>query len=208
MVKDNTTPEERLLKIIEDPQVEKRKLASRAKATAGAITNFGFFKRFKIDKDVLKNIDLHAGNKIIAGICGIVTIFLIFDLIRINTNMGNRFQKLSSGAPVSKTDIKALAMPPINLDTVLREARRRNIFTFISQKPQDNSLVAQPADAIANLKLVGILWSSNPQAMIESTQENKTYLVNAGEQVGSFKIKTILREKVIIQKGEEQWELR
>ena len=208
-MKDNITPEEKLLKIIENPNVEKAKLPLKGKKSSSAVfAKANFCKGFRIDKDILKNIDLAAGNKMLAGICVIVTAFLIFDLIRINMNLGRRFEKLSKGLAVSKMETKQISLPDINLDAVLREARRRNIFTFIPQKAQASGAATPAVETAGNLKLVGILWSQNPQAMIENSQENKTHLLSAGEQFGQFKVKTILRDKVVIQKGEEQWELR
>jgi type II secretory pathway component PulC len=62
--------------------------------------------------------------------------------------------------------------------------------------------------AVSNYKLVGIIWSDTPQAMIEDTKAGKTNLLNENEIMGDFKIKKIERDKVIITKDKMEWELR
>lgn len=208
-MKDNITPEEKLLKIIENPNVEKRKLPAKGKDAAAALLKGSFFKGFHLDKNILKGIDPRTGNKVMAGVCAIVTAFLIFDLARLNMGLGKRFEKLAGGISLSRSEVKALPVPTVELNKVLAEVKRRNIFTFVPPKAQASGPAAvQPQASAGSLKLVGILWSSKPQAMIEDSGGNKTHLLFAGDAVGEFRVKTILRDRVIMQKGEEEWELR
>ena len=88
--------------------------------------------------------------------------------------------------------------------------KKRNIFSFLPPKPPVDLINknAEISQLVANLKLVGILWSATPQAMIEDNKEKKTYLLATGEKIGELVIKSILRDKVIIAKGDQQWDLR
>jgi len=63
-------------------------------------------------------------------------------------------------------------------------------------------------DMVKNLKLVGILWSENPQVMIEDTKQTKTYLLSIGETIGELQIKRILKDKVVVGKDDVEWEIR
>jgi len=76
-------------------------------------------------------------------------------------------------------------------------------------KPDEDILAA-----VNELKLVGIIWSDNPEVMIENTKENRTYLLKKPETFGSgrFRVKDIGRGSVILEitagKEIKEWELR
>jgi type II secretory pathway component PulC len=208
MVADNITPEEKLLKIIENPQMEKNKAPLKIKEAATGIKAVGaWFKGLRIDKNTFKYINLRMVNKIVAVLCGFLTIFLTFDFIIGGNNLKKRLKQVATAEATPAVDEKKISIPVVNIADVLGQARERNIFTFLPSKiepvvPTDVFLV------IGNLKLVGIMWSDNPQAMIEDTKEQRTYLLSAGEQMGKIKIKQILKEKVILDIDGQEKELR
>jgi len=108
-----------------------------------------------------------------------------------------------------KTKEQTLPDIETNINTLLAEAKKRNIFTLVPPKPQPvPGGQIQAVASVGNFKLVGIIWSDKPQAMIEDSKLDKTYLLSAGEDLGDYKIKQILPNKIIITKGDEQWELR
>ena len=55
-------------------------------------------------------------------------------------------------------------------------------------------------DLVKNLKLVGIIWSANPEAMIEDATETRTLLLKKGDSFGKnlFKVKSVLRNSVVL----------
>jgi len=55
---------------------------------------------------------------------------------------------------------------------------------------------------------VGVIWSANPQAMVEDTQNHKTSLVSTGDYLGQLKVNKITRNSVVLEKDREEWELR
>ena len=63
------------------------------------------------------------------------------------------------------------------------------------------------------LKLVGIIWSANPEVMIENSKDSRTYTLKKGESLSDqFKIKEISRSSAILvvttPAGSKEYELR
>jgi len=208
MVTDNLTPEEKLLKIIENPEIEKRRTPLGIKERVVEIKAVGaWFKGLHIDKNTLKYINLRMANKIVAVLCGFLTIFLVFDFIVAGSNLKKRLKEVITAEATPTIDEKKLSTPPINIAEVLAQTRERNIFTFLPSKTEP-VIATDVFLVISNLKLVGVIWSDNPQAMIEDTKEQRTYLLNTGEQMGKIKIKKIFRDKVILDIEGQEKELR
>ena len=57
------------------------------------------------------------------------------------------------------------------------------------------------------LKVVGIIWSDAPQAIIEDSQDAKTYLLNRGSKIKGARVKDILKDRVILSYDGQQVEL-
>ena len=88
----------------------------------------------------------------------------------------------------------------LTIQEYLDSLDRRNIFLApgSSQKESQDTIVV--TDLVKDLKLVGIIWSNNPEAMIEDALEAKTYLLKKGEKFaqGHFRIKDITRNSAIL----------
>lgn len=67
---------------------------------------------------------------------------------------------------------------------------------------------AKILDATENLKLVGISWSSDPDAIIEDTKGTKTFFVKTGQRIGEVKVQAIFKDKVILSFEGEETELK
>jgi len=209
MIKDDITPEEKLLKIIENPAAQKQKVPPAIQINAARIKSLLlWFKKPHIDKGVFKRFDLRMANKMVAVLCGVFTVLWIFDFVMTKIVLTNNVDNLKKGVDISNPASANIPLPDINMDDLLASLRTRNIFTFIPPKSQTTEVASDVMSLINNMKLVGIIWSDNPQAMIEDTKEQKTYLLNQGEQLGQVKIKTIYRDKVVVTKEGQDWELR
>ena len=209
MAKDNITPEEKLLKIIENPDVEKRRVPHGAgKSAAPALASMGsILKSLHIDKDVLKYIDLKMANKIVAVLCVFFTIFWIIDFINGDKEFKKRLDKVKKEASVAAAPIELIPIPDVKMAELLAQVKKRNIFTLLP--PKAEVVKSQEMQQLAvDLKLVGIIWSDNPQAMVEDSKGAKTYLVSTGDTVAGMKIKTIFKDKVIVTNGDQEWQLR
>jgi hypothetical protein len=212
MEEKKITPEEQLLRIIEDPRTEKSKIPPPMKATYGNIKNLAaFFKNLHIQKDFFKRINLQTANKMILVICGIFTIYWLFDFIKIGNMLNKKLEKVIVEAQAYEPqNVNTAPLPEINIADAIMDAKRRNIYTFtlLTSIAQQSPIEADIAAMINSLKLVGIIWGENPQAMIENTKEQKTYLLNKNDMVDQLTIKNILRDKVILIKDDKEWELR
>ena len=216
----NTTPEERLLKIIEGT-VNPPPLAL---STKGGESKFKFdfghldekIKNLFSDKSNFNNLDFGNVNKAIAGVCVVFTIFWIFNFAREDFVFKERLEKIKIGAAESIYKEENGPSMDANIGELMVSAAKRNIFKWPSQGNEAPVLTAQtpkqkaPAEVgiPGDIKLVGIIWTDNPQAMLEGSKEQKTYLVSAGDNIGGLKIKKILSDKIIVSKGEQEWALR
>jgi len=60
---------------------------------------------------------------------------------------------------------------------------------------------AQLEDMAKDLKMVGIIWSDDPEALIEDQSDKRTNLVKKGDTVGQkqFKVKEVRRNSVVLE---------
>lgn len=86
--------------------------------------------------------------------------------------------------------------------------KKRNIFSLIPVARTEGGDVIGDREEIAEFRLVGILWSDAPQAMVENVQEQKTYLVARNDAIGNFRVNEIKRDSVVIEKNGKVWDLR
>ncbi|MFZ2356244.1 MAG: hypothetical protein WAW67_00220 [Candidatus Omnitrophota bacterium] len=215
MPQDNLTPEEKLLKIIENPQTEKRKVGGggRGIAKVGSLKAAAeaWLKKIRVNKISIKNTNIKIVNKIALALCVILTVFFVFDFISFGNNSLKKISKITAEAAVPEVKAKKINFQKINFAETINLSKKHNIFSFLP--PVDNAEQAGnvPLGAqqvINNLKLVGIIWSDAPQAMVENTKEQKTYLLSAGDKIDTLNIKKILRDKIILGKDDKEWELR
>jgi len=210
MAEEKITPEERLLKIIENPkELQKQRIPLALKSAAvKAVVRKWWFDIKRIDKKaILKQFNLTFVSRVVFGFCIIFTIGCIIGFIRTQSRLNNGFIKVLKGLDVEEAASSGKSSYELNINDIIRQAAKRNIFTLLPSAAQPQGAV-DPAAAVSNFKLVGIMWSENPQVMIEDVKMQKTYLLNAGERMGDFTIKNIFREKVIITKDSQEWELR
>ena len=208
MAKDDITPEERLLKIIENPNTEKRPVPLAVKVRLLSIESVkGWFSGLHADKNLLKQMNLRAVNKIMAVICALITLIWIFDFGSGGMAFSKRFKSISSGEYSASSAEGKRPKIDVTINEAMAQVNRRNIFTFLPTKEEAASAV-NVGPTLSNFKLVGILWSDNPQAMIENSKEQKTYFVSKGDKIGDLDVKNILKDKVMLGKDDQEWELR
>ena len=208
MEKDNITPEEKLLKIIESPDVQKRRIPVSAKIRSlSALPLKDWLNNFHLDKDSFKRFNLKLVNKIIAIVCILITIVWFFNFLSTSIKLSKRFKQVAIDQTISTQEEQARQKIDVNVEEATTQAKRRNMFTLLPSKEEAQAAV-NIGLTLGNLKLVGILWSDNPQAMIENTKEQKTYFVSSGDKIGDVEVRKIFRDKVMVGKDAEEWELR
>jgi len=202
---EKITPEEKLLKLIENPAADKAakplaKKSFRLPVNPPNLFKFKFARQCAValaDKLKFYLVNLKIINRGAAVISGVMTVFLIFDFIKSAPDLSRIYSPDFAAAPKTA---QAQESKMLKLQDYLGEFAKRDIFHFIPvtkvEKAQEGKDLL--ASVTAHLKLVGIIWSQNPQAMIEDKKENKTLLVNEGDSIGDIEIKQILRNKVIL----------
>lgn len=215
---DKITPEEKLLKLIENPGKGVGDLKIKRPFNKRAIFNLFSFKQLKANfrklgrsgekfKPFLLNIKFV--NRGLAVVAVAMILFLAFDFIAGRPSPGNVYiYAKESKEPGREFEIRPL-QNAVNLSDYQNLIDKRDIFHFEPVKQAETSPQAKDIlmAEVAQIKLVGIIWSKSPQAMIEDRKENKTSLVNEGDAVGILKIKRILKDKVIVGYENEEYEL-
>jgi len=223
-----TTPEKQLLKLIEDPKAEGLGIQAHAikHRSLGLFSFSAWIGRFSFFKDKivksfkggeLPQLDVKTVNMImILGIFAL-GIYLVSNITMSITNSKKMpdvdfgIQKGQEFADVGKASLLKAA------SYYLEKVKERNIFEIGEKKeieqPKEvadkTKLPSQKTmEVIQNLKLVGISWSDNPDAMIEDTRSMRTFFVKRGETIGDIKIQAIFKDKVVLNCAGEEVELK
>ncbi len=209
MDKLSLTSDDKLLKMIEKSAIVREnsdKILPIAKNERSKFSLKNFFSRDKI----YSYFSLQIISKVIVGFCVLVIIFWIFDFAKDSNSFGKRMKKLEAYVPEENKRISnPMLQKEINMPELLYESESRNMFSLAQLKTE--SLPSQAEDYSAMLKdfkLVGIMWSDSPQAMVENVKEAKTYLLSVNDNLGQFMVIRILKDKVFVGKDGAEWELR
>ncbi|MBN3040985.1 MAG: hypothetical protein JW867_07640 [Candidatus Omnitrophica bacterium] len=222
-----STPESELLKFIEDKQVQPR---IKARATAqkgksfvslgGAKGRASFFKasfkNFSIKK-IAFNVKIL--NFLLLIILALLAVLMVYDILSSILGMKG---EVAGAFEVDKRPQDFQLFQDLgeleNKSHYLEKARKRDIFKIVSKA----SLVSVDPGSekgpdigpkpivlkMQNLKLVGISWSNDPDAMIEDTQMKKTFFLKRGDLFNELKVEAIFKNKVILSYLGEEAELK
>jgi len=214
MVAEKNTPEERLLKIIEKKGAGsdsgKGEIA-RQRASLERKRWFFSFKNMHFSDLSLEPpaFTLQFVNKMLIIAAILFTLVFVFDFFRDKVHLRNSFSLVTGVPALVKEKTKEKSLLKGDLASALKESRKRSLFTLNPiEKEESSKSQIKPREKITDLKLVGILWSNNPQAMIEDVKSGKTYLISSGEEIKRWKIKKIQRDSVILLGDEGETELR
>ncbi len=214
MAKDKFTPEEKLLKIIEGKHGSDEPIGRQIKKQKAKIGRRRFFSSLKnIQLTDLKPqkevLTLQLINRILIIVAAVFVAVFGFDFVRDRINLKRSFALVTGVSEFKEEQGEKPSVSAANFAEVLKESRRRNIFTLTPvAKKEEIEPQIQPREKVSDLKLVGILWSSNPQAMIEDIKSGKTYLLGEGAGIKRWKIKNIYQDRVVLFGDEGESELR
>jgi type II secretory pathway component PulC len=211
---DKVTPEEKLLKIIEQT-------AARKKPARGPRPGFKLWlaslRLEGLNWARLKSVELKTINKALAGAAFALSLFLLFNFLNESYNLNKRYRQLSISQLAAQVSKKSSAAFEVDFVKLQHRMQRRNIFSFIPPSPEEEVVAPEFKEVMENLQLVGVIWSDKPQVMIEDASAKKTYLLSTGDALtvaaaGLYKIKKIFRDKVVIEatidSEVKEWELR
>jgi hypothetical protein len=224
------TPEKQLLKLIEDPKAQRAKAKEKqVKHKNLSFLSFGAWKgRSSFAKDSvgkwlkgggLHRIDVKAVNRVL-----ILCIFLLFFYLAGSIYLSAMDLGRMPDIEYTIDDAKEVAVTPAHMSVLkdkvsyyLERAQQRDIFKMgipevMVEEAEIEEPVAAPTsqaiDAISALRLVGISWSAEPDAMIEDTRTMRTYFVHKGQTIGDIIVEAIFKDKVVLSYKGEEVELR
>lgn len=227
---DKISPEERLLKVIQEekksPSDNDNSNKKETRITLRPLKQFfANLKPKSMPKERLpgksasialpirfQEIDLKAINKLLAVILVILTILVIHYAVNKGPNIAGITDAISkiSYQAVKKGSVENFKPVAFYIEQI----RRRDIFKpspraetkVVAPAPRAKEMRAKLKELVKDLKLVGISWGKSPKAMIRSEKKKKTYFLRQGQMIGTtgIKVKTISKDKVVINyQGEE-----
>ncbi len=215
---DKQTSDERLLKIIESSGEARRAQVN----VSGAKKLFGQAIKLKFNlatlKDIFKNLKFNLA-KVNKGLIGLgifltlIFIYILFSAPTISKSNAAYFNPADSAAVVKF--ISAGQEQGSTRKNIASESLKRNFFlpANLKVKSAPGQEGGEVMMELKDLKLVGIIWSQNPEVMIENGKDSRTYVLKKGDSLNEqFKIKDILRNSAILEinlgSGTREYELR
>lgn len=211
-MKDDISPEERLLKLIRSPKKQNIQDLSGGKKPplAPAVLDLKPARKAPLLPSIQKYFSFIYFQKIITLVFIISGIFFIFSFI--SPRIGFKKNDLPSLAEEKITgpeiEFKKEEVRPYEF--YLEGVKGRQIFTSSSQPETQAATAASVqvnADLIKDMNLVGIISGEPSQAIIEDKKVNKTYYVTKGDSIGEFQVEDIGEGRVTLNYHEHRYEL-
>ena len=219
------TPERDLLKIIESKEVEGRAASQGSLRKGLSLFSLGALKgRLSFFKGSLLRVfsggvalEISSINRILFIVVLAMLIFMSFDffnsMMNLNEDVDRAFQIDRETSVFSSQELSPLKSSSFYLE----KARKRDIFKMVSQtvkeEEEEEAKATQEAGKgikkmTANLSLVGISWSEDPDAMIEDKKTNRTHFVKRGDSIGDVVVSGIFKDRVVLSYNGEEVELK
>ncbi len=221
------TPEQQLLKLIEgqgkpgavgasgaSPATKKPK--GRGVSLAAVLGALSFWKRRAKKKSFGRRSPFSIGemNKALVAASLVLFVYVMFDAVASARNL----QKPPNFAPtkdrVTKSAKETLG-PLAETSYYLQKVSARDIFREGKKPPAPVEAtpeavnMTETSEVVQGLALVGISWSSNPDAIIEDKSKQRTYFVKRGQDVGDgIKVEAIFKDHVVVTFEDREYELR
>ena len=153
----------------------------------------------------LENIDINLVNRSLVIILAIILAAAIFSGI----NKGPNLSKLTS---ISSRYMNQITKPkpaesfkPLAYYT--EQVRKRDLFSPNTSEASASGGRRSQQEIAKDLSLAGIYQGEYPEAMIEDKVEKKTYFLKEGDEIKGMKVKSILKDRVILQYESQDIEL-
>ncbi len=219
------TPEKQLLNLIEsgqgkaapavDPGTIRRNSLSFLSfgAWKGRVSFFRENFRKQFAGFSFRQLDIKAVNAVLGGIAFFLLLYLvgnsIVSVIGLKKNPAPGFKPgTTAGTELSREDRDFKN----SVSAYLEKIRIRDIFTLGESTAASVNESKGPSsriiEATAHLRLVGISWSNDPDAMIEDTKALRTFFAKRGQMIGRIRVQAILKDKVILSYAGEEIELK
>ena len=215
---DKQTSDERLLKLIENAGEPKRKQPTAAginKSLPNSV--LARFNPLGL-KTKLKNlrIDLAYLNKGLIALSILATLIFLYTLFSapVIPKSDSAFFTPQGSSAILKLISSEEAQGSMRKNFSIQNIKR-DFFLPCGIKSSCNAQEAKQdlSEKFKDLKLVGVIWSQDPEVIIESTKDSRTYSLKKGDTLnGQFKVKEISRSsailEVVTEEGPKQFEIR
>jgi len=217
-----STPEKELLKFIEEKKAPAgMKVRSSFRRGKTFLSIAGLRGRWSFTATRLKGlsfknllIDINTLNMVLLIGVVLLAVGFVFDLVNSLLGMNNEIEQAfaveQDAGNFQFGELTALK----NSASYLEKARKRDIFKIVEDAPAAAAIektAEKPKEILAktrDLKLVGISWSKDPDAMIEDIKSKRTFFVKRGGYANDVKVEAIFRDKVIVSFQGDQVELK
>ena len=225
----SVTPEKQLLRLIEDPKLKETNVQTQVikrrslSFFSGEIwmSRYSFFKE-RINHWITQGkswqLDIKFVNKVLVFTVVTLTCYSIFSffvsMAHFKKKMSHVLSQIKEGQsasnPAELTRLKVASY-------YLEKARSRDIFKMGRKIEQSEVKEITPADvpsppkineATQYLRLVGISWSNDPDAIIEDTKAYRTFFVKRGQMIDGVRVQAILKDRVVLSYEGEEIELQ
>lgn len=217
-MKDDISPEERLLRLIKAPknrniENSSRQITSSEKNTVvspeiPAITTKKDTKKITILNFKAKYLTIFSVRNIIIYILVIALLYLIFSLayaiVPIKTF---KMPVIVSSRKIPQEEKIQEKKEIPSLEFYSKEIENRQIFNNPAAAQENKASAAVTNDLLKNLSLVGIIAGENPQAIIEDKKAQKTYYLRKGQFIEEYEIIDIQEGNVVLINNGQKYEL-
>lgn len=220
------TPEKQLLRLIETSSTRPVSVGTQAaKYHSLSFFSLGALRgRLSFFKDALlkwlrsgksQHLDIGIINRVLQALLVVLACYLAVDLarsaVRLTKTPDFGFQDRDTAG--KKTSVlEGAALVEKRASDYLDKISERDIFKMGAKKANAGTSQKAPTVAIMeatqNLKLVGISWSGDPDAIIEDTKVLRTFFVKRNSMIGNVKVQAILKDKVVLTYNGEEIELK
>lgn len=143
-------------------------------------------------------------NKMLALSAVLVMSLSITNILFFKSDIGQLHGRVAETIPVQEHP----NLNPLPVEEFLTPITSRSLF----QPTTGEIEMKKPAPAadlggVENLKLVGIAWGTQPEAMIREVKEGRTFFLKEGEQIKGVTVKEILKDRVIVEQEGQTKEL-
>jgi len=227
MAEKNISPEKKLLNIIESEGNEaptlKTGVVSRGKKffSLAAIRGRLSFLKSKVSHGPgkISSISFSLGGfNVLMQICIVCLVIYLGMSVKVEFSrlLKHDWKEQLSQESVISTDVKAVASLLQSESYYLNKVKARNLFSFADEKEEEKvAFKEKPQEGptelekmAKTLKLVGISWSNDPDAIIEDEKAKKTYFVKTGHKINEINVQAIYKDKVILHYRSQEVELR
>lgn len=224
------TPEKQLLRLIETNK-GKNSAAVQAQALRrrgmGIVSLGAWLGRFSFSKDWFRRriesfrgqpLDIKSVNRILLLCAAVFTLYFLAStttaLIRLSTPPDLEAPASENGSSINLMERvflkKAVSyyLEKIGERDIFRMGAARKMTGADGTQAEMKVTSSRILDATETLKLVGISWSNDPDAIIEDTKDTKTFFVKTGQKIGDVKVQAIFKDKVVLSYQGEETELK